>query len=233
MPLTGIAMIIIAVAICVLVLTLVPTLLTIKRSAASLGELTDMVKGELRPTLKELTSVLTELKTVGGGVAEHTDDVRRFMSALGETGGNLHTINRAVGVVSNVVNTSSALTTGAKVAGKYLLEQYLKKKEVVIMSDHCEVSAGTVLVSFVAGAAIGAAFALLYAPKSGREMRDDILDLTEDAVDKIKEYAKEAQDKIKTAVEDSKEAFTEKKSVLASALEAGREAMQRERASVK
>ena len=155
------------------------------------------------------------------------------MSALGETGGNLHTINRAVGVVSNVVNTSSALTTGAKVAGKYLLEQYLKKKEVVIMSDHCEVSAGTVLVSFVAGAAIGAAFALLYAPKSGREMRDDILDLTEDAVDKIKEYAKEAQDKIKTAVEDSKETFTEKKSVLASALEAGREAMQRERASVK
>ncbi len=101
------------------------------------------------------------------------------------------------------------------------------------MSDHCEVSAGTVLVSFVAGAAIGAAFALLYAPKSGREMRDDILDLTEDAVDKIKEYAKEAQDKIKTAVEDSKETFTEKKSVLASALEAGREAMQRERASVK
>ena len=101
------------------------------------------------------------------------------------------------------------------------------------MSDHCEVSAGTVLVSFVAGAAIGAALALMYAPKSGREMRDDILDLTEDAVDKIKEYAKEAQDKIKTAVEDSKETFTEKKSVLASALEAGREAMQRERASVK
>ena len=128
MPLSGIAMIIIAVAICVLVLTLIPTLLTIKRSAASLGELSDMVKGELQPTLKELTSVLTELKTVGGGVAEHTDDVRRFMSALGETGGNLHTINRAVGVVSNVVNTSSALTTGAKVAGKYLLEQYLKKK---------------------------------------------------------------------------------------------------------
>ena len=128
MLLTGIALIIIAVAICVLVLTLIPTLLTIKRTAASVGELTDMVRGELQPTLQERTGVLAELKTVGGGVAEHTDDVRRFMSALGETGGNLHTINRAVGVVSNVVNTSSALTTGAKVAGKYLLEQYLKKK---------------------------------------------------------------------------------------------------------
>ncbi len=128
MPLTGIALIIIAIAICILVLTLVPTLLTIKRTAASVGELSDMVKGELRPTLRELTGILAELKTVGGGVAEHTDDVKRFMSALGETGGNIHTINRAVNVVSSVVNTSSAWTTGAKVAGKYLLDQYLKKR---------------------------------------------------------------------------------------------------------
>lgn len=41
-------------------------------------------------------------------------------------------------------------------------------------------------------------------------MRENILDLTEDAVDKIKEYAKEAQEKIKNAVEDGKEAFVEK-----------------------
>lgn len=99
------------------------------------------------------------------------------------------------------------------------------------MSDKCNVSAGTVLVSFAAGAAIGAGLALLYAPKSGREMRENILDLTEDAVDKIKEYAKEAQEKIKNAVEDGKDAFVEKKTILASALEAGREAMQKERAS--
>lgn len=99
------------------------------------------------------------------------------------------------------------------------------------MSDKCNVSAGTVLVSFAAGAAIGAGLALLYAPKNGREMRENILDLTEDAVDKIKEYAKEAQEKIKNAVEDGKDAFVEKKSILASALEAGREAMQKERTS--
>lgn len=99
------------------------------------------------------------------------------------------------------------------------------------MSDKCEVSSGTVLLSFIAGAAIGAGVALLYAPKSGREMRENILDLTEDAVDKIKEYAKEAQEKIKTAVEEGKDAFVEKKSVLASAIEAGREAMHKERTS--
>jgi len=128
MPLTGLALIIIAVAICVLVLTLVPTLLTMKRTAASIGELADMVKGELRPTLQELTGALAELKTVGSGVAEHTEDVKCLMSALGESGRNLHAINRAISVVSSVVNTSSAWTTGAKVAGKYILDRYLKRK---------------------------------------------------------------------------------------------------------
>jgi gas vesicle protein len=95
------------------------------------------------------------------------------------------------------------------------------------MSDKCEISAGAVLVSFVAGAAMGAGLALLYAPKSGREMREDIADLTEDAVDRIKEYAKDAQEKIKSAVEEGKDAFEDKKSVLSSAIEAGRDAMKK------
>jgi ABC-type transporter Mla subunit MlaD len=87
-----------------------------------------MVQQELRPTLQELTAVLAELKTVGGGVAEHTDDVKRFMTALGETGTNLSTINRSVSTVTGVLNATSAWTTGAKVAGRYLLERYLKKR---------------------------------------------------------------------------------------------------------
>ena len=98
------------------------------------------------------------------------------------------------------------------------------------MSDEEKgISAGTVMVSFLAGAALGAGLALLYAPKSGKEMRETIADLTDDAVDKIKEYAKDAQDKIKTAIEDGKETIVEKKSILAAAIDAGREAMHREK----
>lgn len=100
------------------------------------------------------------------------------------------------------------------------------------MSEEKGICAGTVLVSFVAGAAIGAGLALLYAPKSGSEMRESIADFAEDAVDKIKEYTKEAQEKIKTAIEDGKETIIEKKSILASAIEAGREAMSKEKARV-
>jgi gas vesicle protein len=97
------------------------------------------------------------------------------------------------------------------------------------MSEEKGICTGTVLVSFVAGAAIGAGMALLYAPKSGQEMRETIADFAEDAVDKIKEYTKEAQEKIKTAIEDGKETIVEKKSILASAIEAGREAMNKEK----
>lgn len=91
------------------------------------------------------------------------------------------------------------------------------------------VSASTVLVSFLAGAALGAGLAMLYAPKDGRQLRNQIADLADDAVDKIKEYAKEAQEKIKETIDEGKDVVAEKKSILSSALDAGREAIKREK----
>ena len=128
MSLTEIALVFIAVALCILVLALIPTLLTIKRTAVSVGELAEMLQSELKPTLQELTGVLTELKIVGNGVAGHTDDVMLFMSALGETGANLNTINRSVGFITGILKTTTVWTAGAKVAGKYMLERFLKKR---------------------------------------------------------------------------------------------------------
>jgi len=128
MSLTGIALIVIAVSILILVLALIPAIATLRRTASSVGSLSDMVQQELKPTLQELTAILVELKTVGGGIVEHTDDVKLFMTALGETGANLSTINRSVGLVTGVLNTTSTWATGMKVAGRYLLEQYLKKR---------------------------------------------------------------------------------------------------------
>jgi len=128
MPLIEIVLIVIAAALSLLVLTLIPAIITIKRTVASVGTLSDMIQKELKPTIQELTGVLAELKTVGGGVAEHTDDVKRFMAALGETGTNLSTINRSVSTVTNVLSTTSVWATGVKVAGKYIIESYLKKR---------------------------------------------------------------------------------------------------------
>lgn len=128
MSLTEIALIVIAVSIVILVLTLLPAIASFKRTTTSVGSLSDMIQQELKPALQELTAVLTEMKTVGGGFVEHCDDLNRFMTALGETGINLTTLNRSVGVVAGVISATSAWTTGAKVAGRYLLERYLKKR---------------------------------------------------------------------------------------------------------
>ncbi len=99
--------------------------------------------------------------------------------------------------------------------------------------DNSGVGVGTVFLSFLAGAAVGAGVALLVAPKTGPELRAKIKDLTDDAVDKIKEYATEAQDKIKSTLEDGKELIMEKKSIITSAIEAGTEAMDREKEKYK
>ena len=88
---------------------------------------------------------------------------------------------------------------------------------------------GTVLISLLAGAAVGSGLALLFAPKSGREMRGQIKDLSDDSVSKIKEYATDAQGKIKSTYEEGKELVKEKQTIISSAIEAGKEAMERER----
>lgn len=128
MSLTAIAALVAALALVVLVIVLVPAILSIRRTAASVADLADLLTNELKPTIQELNAVLVELKTVSSGVSAHTDDLKKFMSALGETGEQVHQINQTVGAVTGFMNQSAAWVTGAKVAGKFLLERYLNRK---------------------------------------------------------------------------------------------------------
>jgi gas vesicle protein len=50
-----------------------------------------------------------------------------------------------------------------------------------------ESDAGTRLTYFVIGATVGAVVALLFAPKSGRELREDLADATRKGVDRARE----------------------------------------------
>lgn len=95
------------------------------------------------------------------------------------------------------------------------------------------IGVSTVILSFLAGAAVGGGLALLVAPKTGRELREKIADLTDDAVTKIKDYASEAQSKITATLEEGKDLIQEKKSIITSAIEAGKEAMEREKEKAK
>jgi gas vesicle protein len=69
----------------------------------------------------------------------------------------------------------------------------------------------SVLVPFLVGGIVGAGIALLLAPKSGRELRKDIVDIAADT-----------RDKIATTVDKGKELYSEGTAAVKNAFEAGK-----------
>lgn len=89
--------------------------------------------------------------------------------------------------------------------------------------------AGSVLLSFLLGGLVGAGFALLLAPQSGRETRQKIRELSEDAKEKAVGYVENIKEKMTSNIEKGKEFYEEKKSLISSAIEAGKEAYEKEK----
>lgn len=64
----------------------------------------------------------------------------------------------------------------------------------------------------VVGALAGLVLGILYAPKSGRETREDIVKSTEELYNKTKEQYQQALKKVEDLAERGKETYAEKKS---------------------
>jgi gas vesicle protein len=90
-------------------------------------------------------------------------------------------------------------------------------------------SAGAVLLAFLAGATAGAVAALLFAPQSGRDSRDQLRSYARRTEEGIRDLAERAGELWDDAIGKSKDFVEEKKTILTEALDAGREAMRRER----
>jgi gas vesicle protein len=78
------------------------------------------------------------------------------------------------------------------------------------------VSTTTEVVTFSAGAIVGAGLALLYAPKSGHETREQVSDMTSNAFSRMKGFGHEAQEKFNEKVEQGREFAQEKKAQFSS-----------------
>ena len=72
-----------------------------------------------------------------------------------------------------------------------------------------EASAATKLTYLLVGGGIGAILALLFAPKSGEELRGDIADVTRKGIEKGKEVGSQLQDKAGDYYEVSREKASE------------------------
>lgn len=108
------------------------------------------------------------------------------------------------------------------------------------MSDDRDAAASSVILSFLLGGVAGAALALLYAPRTGRETREYLgerlregaergRELKDQAVEKGREMLDDASgfvDRQRGAIDERKERFT-------AAVEAGRQAYREERNKAK
>lgn len=97
------------------------------------------------------------------------------------------------------------------------------------MKDECGYGTGSIFLSFILGGVVGAGFALLLAPQSGRETRQKIRQFTEDVKEKAVDYAEDVKEKVTSGIDKGKELYEEKKTILSSAIEAGKEAYEKEK----
>ena len=99
------------------------------------------------------------------------------------------------------------------------------------MADDRGTSAA-VLLAFLSGAAMGAVAALLLAPQSGDESRDQLRRYARRAENDLCDLAGRAGEVFEDVVDQGKDFVDTKRSVLREAFDAGREAMRRERGRV-
>ncbi|HWS85637.1 MAG TPA: YtxH domain-containing protein [Pyrinomonadaceae bacterium] len=99
---------------------------------------------------------------------------------------------------------------------------------------------GTQLTCFAIGATVGAVVALLFAPKSGRELRQDVADATRKGVDRAREtgsqisarageYYETASARAGELAQSARDAVSRRGELVGSAIEAGRQAYQEEK----
>ena len=93
------------------------------------------------------------------------------------------------------------------------------------MSDN----AGAKISYFLVGVGIGAIVGILFAPKSGEETREYLSQKADEGKEYAQKKARELRERADDLVERGKQVATRQKDQVAAAVEAGRDAYQREK----
>ena len=89
---------------------------------------------------------------------------------------------------------------------------------------------GSKVTYFLVGLGVGALVGILFAPKSGEETREFLAKRADEGKDYAQRKARELRERAEDLIERGKEAAGRQKESLSAAVEAGREAYQREKA---
>lgn len=83
---------------------------------------------------------------------------------------------------------------------------------------------------FLVGLGLGALMGILFAPKSGEETREYLLDRAEQGKEFAQRKARELRERAEELVEQSRDAVARQKDSITSAVDAGKKAYEREKA---
>ena len=83
---------------------------------------------------------------------------------------------------------------------------------------------GSGFLWFLAGLGIGAAVGILYAPKSGDELRQQLREVAEDSRNTVRDRARQARGQAGSWAEKGRDYLNQQKEQIRSAYEAGRQA---------
>lgn len=97
------------------------------------------------------------------------------------------------------------------------------------MTENRECSFGAVGLAFVTGGLLGAAAALLLAPQSGRQSREQLRGYARRAEESAHELGEKATEGVEQALDKGREFIKGKQAALTEVVEAGRTAMHKER----
>ncbi len=96
-------------------------------------------------------------------------------------------------------------------------------------NNQSSASAGSVALAFLSGALVGAVGAFLLAPQGGRESRDRIVGYARRTGEDIRDLREKATDALDDVVVRGRDFVDEASSAVKEAIDAGRDAMRRER----
>ena len=127
MVIISVAAVVVAIALVALSCFAIPVLIELKRTMAELRQASARTEAEMKKAVQDLHDTFAELKTFTTEASERLEEVKPFTQALCETGRHVRSINNVLGAVTGVIAGSSLWVTGAKVAGKFVLDRFSKK----------------------------------------------------------------------------------------------------------
>ena len=125
---SSVLLLVLAAAVAVATLFLVPLLLELRRTVRTLNGVLKITEESLGPTLRELRSTLANLDRITSDINSVTDDVRMFSGSLRQVGKDLHEMRDVVALLGGGVGAKIAgLRAGFSTGFKVLAHNILKK----------------------------------------------------------------------------------------------------------